>query len=78
MTPSELQDRILEKLSHGPYGPYVIATDIGEPPFRVTAELKELKRRRLVTERITRETHLFHLTASGVAHLAGHNQMRLV
>lgn len=77
-TSAEVQELILEKLSHGPFGPYTIAAAINEPPFRVRAELKELKRLHLVREHLDRQAHLFHLTASGVARIAGHEQLRLV
>lgn len=77
-TSAEVQELILDQLSRGPHGPYAIAAAIGEPPFRVRAELKELKRHQLVREQLNPQAHLFHLTASGVARIAGHRQMRLV
>lgn len=78
MTSTEVQELILEKLSHGPFGPYVIAEAIKEPPFRVRAELKALKRQQLVREQLGPRAHLFYLTASGIARIAGHNQLRLI
>lgn len=75
---SELQDLILEKLSHGPFGPYVIAEAVGEPPYRVRGELQALKRQRLVVEHLNKDVHFFTLTAKGIAQIAGHEQMRLI
>lgn len=76
-TSAEVQELILEKLSHGPFGPYMIAAAIDEAPFRVRAELKELKRARLVAEHLSPDVHVFSLTGSGYARLSGHVQLKL-
>lgn len=70
-TSVELQELILEQLSHGPQGPYAVAAELKEPPYRVRGELQALKRQRLVAEHLNIDTHFFTLTASGVARMSG-------
>ena len=77
MTSQELQDRLLEELSRGPAGAYILAGELHEPPFRVLAELSALKRARLVTEHFSTDARLFSLTGSGIARLGGINQLKV-
>jgi len=57
---------------------FTIAAEIAEPPFRVRAELRALKRERLVTETIRADLHHWRLTSTGLALAGGRNQLRMV
>ena len=63
---TERQRKILQGLRHGPLDHYQLAADIAEAPFTVRADLKALKRDRIVTDRITNEAHTWELTAAGL------------
>lgn len=67
MTGAEVRREILRALRYEPVSLFPLAADIHEPPFRVRAELKTLKRDRLVTDRIGPEGHRWELTARGAA-----------
>lgn len=61
-----IKRRIVRALRTEPLNQYQLAADLQEPPFRVRAELKCLKRDRLVTDSISPAGHLWELTARGV------------
>ena len=62
---TERQRLIILQLRHGPRDHYQISADLFEAPFAVRAELKALKRDRLVREKIDRRGHTWELTARG-------------
>ena len=66
----DIRRRILVALRHGPLDHFALAADIGEAPFRVRAELKALKRDRLVNNRIDGGRIAWYLTERGerIAH----------
>jgi hypothetical protein len=76
-TSEETQSAIVRALLDGAGDHYAIAAELGEPPFRVRAELKALKRERLVTEIIRADLHHWRLTTSGQELAAKQNQLRL-
>lgn len=63
---SDLHRRILRALRHGPLNPYEIAVDLDDvAAWVVRADLQGLRRRRLVTERVTARHHDYALTDRG-------------
>lgn len=74
---TERQRLILAQLRHGGRDHYQIAADLVEPPFAIRAELKALKRDRLVRERIDRRGHLWELSAHGERVAWSNNQLPL-
>ena len=65
MTSYDIQRLILRELRHGPLNHFEVATAIDQAPFRVRAELKSLKRARLVREVLTGQHHVWRLTEAG-------------
>jgi predicted transcriptional regulator len=63
----DIRHRILTALKHGHLDHFSIAADLGEPPFRVRAELRELRRDRLVRDHIGPAGHRWELTDRGAA-----------
>ena len=74
---TERQRIILLKLRHGRMDHYQIAADMVEAPFTIRAELKTLKRDRLVREHISPDGHLWELTGNGerLAWASGQQQL---
>lgn len=62
---TERQRLILAQLRHGGRDHYQIAADLIEAPFIVRAELKAMKRDRLVREKLDRRGHTWELTPHG-------------
>lgn len=63
---------LVEHLDH-----FQLAAELGEAPFRIRAELQDLRRDRLVTMRLGPTRITWELTARG-AHVAmGHQQLTL-
>lgn len=61
-----IQKAILQALRHGPLNQYEIAEATGEPPFRVRAELRNLRRSRIVFDRLQpNRGHIWMLTDLG-------------
>jgi predicted ArsR family transcriptional regulator len=83
----DIKPRILEALRHGPLTIAEVAGEIDQAQFLVRAELKALKRDRLVTDELG-DTLLsprwdgsnltWQLTDRGIKRLNHANQMRLV
>lgn len=65
MTSAEIQRMILDELAHGVSDHFQVAANIDQAPFRVRAELKAMRRDRLVRERTTIEAHDWSLTPRG-------------
>mgnify|MGYP001363872148 CR=1 FL=1 len=62
----QIKRRIVLELRHEPLNHYVLAAELREPPFRVRAELKALKRDRLVRDIYTSNgQHVWQLTERG-------------
>lgn len=80
VTSQELQTRILQALRHGRLDQFQIAADINQAPFRVRAELKALKRQRLVREEFDLAGNhvVWELRASGWAVVYGADQQSIV
>lgn len=77
-TGNEVRNRIIAALRHGALALAEISTELDQPPFRIRAELKELRRDRLVTSHV-RNAGLYHeLTAAGHARAAQIDQGRLL
>jgi hypothetical protein len=57
---------------------FTIAAGIGAATFRVRAELRALKRERLVIEIIRADLHQWRLTSAGLERAARASQLRLV
>lgn len=75
MTPHQLRRRLLQTLRHEGLNLYVIADQVEEPPFRVRAELRGMKRDRLV--RHNPHTGDWELTTAGTKKLYAGDQMEL-
>ena len=76
---AEIHRKIAQLLHHaGAQNMYTIAEDIGQAPFRVRAELRVMRRHRLVAEMITRESHLWELTPAGHHVAAAADQMEML
>lgn len=69
MTSEQIQARILPELSNGPVELYDLAATLDEAPFRVRAELRALRRQRLVREIVRADLHAWQLTDAGFAAL---------
>lgn len=67
MTSPEIQRLIVRALRHGPLDYFQVAADITQAPFRVRAELKALKRERLVREKLAPRAVHWELTEIGMA-----------
>lgn len=67
MTSLEIQQQILVALRHGPLDYFQVAADICQAPFRVRAELKALKRERLVREEWQSTKIVWELTEVGLS-----------
>jgi hypothetical protein len=76
-TSAQLQDDIMVSLKHGKLDQFQIAADITEAPFRVRAELQELRRRRLVTESYGTRAILWELTEKGYTAALAVDQLEL-
>jgi predicted transcriptional regulator len=76
-TSEQLQADIMIALKHGKLDQYQIAADITEAPFRVRAELKELRRRRLVREEYGARAVLWELTESGYTAALAADQLQI-
>lgn len=80
---SELQKRILTELCRGPVDLMTLADQLGIAPFYVRAELRSLRRSRLVRNRFgatgwsQNELHIWELTNRGWALINQANQLRL-
>ena len=74
LTPEELQERILTRLTRGACGPYQLADEIGEPPFRIIAELKQLDRLHQTREH-PRYARLWRITTQGRQRLGAGAQL---
>ena len=57
---------ILAALRWEPLDHFQVAATLGEPPFRVRAELRALKRDRYVSDRIDDHGHRWMLTNRGI------------
>lgn len=64
-TSAQLQADIMHALIHGGLDQYQIAADVSDAPFRVRAELREIKRDRLVRERHGPRAIIWELTDKG-------------
>lgn len=75
----DIRRRILVALKHGHLDLYAIAADLSEAPFRVRAELKELRRDRLVRDHIGPAGHRWELTDRGstIAHHEDQTQLEV-
>lgn len=73
----ELKRRILEELRPGPLHLYELSTELDEAPFRVRAELKGLRRDRLVRDRLKQDRADWELTDRGHRRLAALDQLEL-
>lgn len=80
ITSLELQSRILQALRHGARDHFQVAADLTQAPFRVRAELKALKRQRLVREQFDYAGNrvVWELRASGWAVVYGADQTTIV
>jgi hypothetical protein len=69
MTSDQIQHEILEVLCKDarPLDQFQVGASIGQAPFRVRAELRVLKRLRLVRDTHTGSRHAWELTAAGYA-----------
>ena len=77
MTSQQLQDRILERLaSRGACGPFILADELDEAPFRILAELKELDRQHYTHEH-PRFTRLWRITPRGRARINSRDQLKV-
>lgn len=76
-TSDEVQLLILQALRDEPGHYFLIAQAVEEAPYRVRGELKALKRRRLVRERLTTTEHSWTLTDSGYGLLLKRDQLEL-
>lgn len=65
MTPQQRRDAILEALKDGGLDQFQIAATIADAPFQVRAELKAMRRDRLVRDRLTPRAHIWELTEFG-------------
>lgn len=75
---AEIKKRILKELRHEPLNLFVLAAQMHEAPFRVRAELKGLRRDRLVREQFTRDgRHVWALTERGERAAWDANQLEL-
>jgi hypothetical protein len=63
---SEIKRRIVCQLRDGALDQSQIAAGIGEAPFRVRAELLDLKRVRFVHDTFRRDGHIWQLTNVGL------------
>lgn len=73
MTSVEIQRAILRSLRWGKLDHFQIAADITQAPFRVRAELKTLRRERLVRDELAARGVLWELTSLGYE-AAFHNE----
>jgi predicted transcriptional regulator len=73
----EIRRRILVGLRQGPLDLYQLAADLTEPPFRVRAELKALRRDRLVSNRIANGRIEWTLTERGETIAYHEDQLQL-
>lgn len=64
---TDIKKRILTELAAEPADLFQLADTIGEPPFRVRAELLELRRERLVYRRHHGLRMLWGITTTGLA-----------
>lgn len=80
MTSQQIQRLIVIELRNGPLDQFQIAAGIGQAPFRVRAELRHLKRDRLVRDYINGGRLDWELTAKGLreAFAVDHQQMRML
>ncbi len=74
---SDIHMEILETLRFGRLDHFQVAATVAQPAFRVRAELKELKRERLVNERFAPDGHTWGLTRRGEELAWRHGQLRL-
>lgn len=63
---TDRQNRIVRALRHGPLDQFSIADVTGDAPFNVRAELKALRRERIVNDHLTAAAHVWELTARGM------------
>ena len=68
---TEVKERMLATLRHGALNEDEIAAELDEALFHIKAELKALRRERLVRDRLDPRGHLWELTDHGYAVLAG-------
>jgi hypothetical protein len=76
----DIKPKLLEELRHGPLETVTIAEAVDEALFLVRAELKALKRDRLVLDKFEHAGHQGHyweLTDRGVKRLNSSDQLRL-
>lgn len=66
---SDIKERIVIAIRDEPLDHFQIAAAIGEPPFRVRAELQDLRRDRLARNTVARGHVVWSLTVRG-EHLA--------
>lgn len=64
-TSQQIQRRIVETLRNGGLNHYQIASEINHAPFRVRAELKALRRERLVRDHVAPREIVWELTSLG-------------
>lgn len=76
-TSAQLQADVMHALAHGGLDQYQIAADVADAPFRVRAELRELRRRRLVHDRFTPRAVVWELTEAGYTAALAANQLEL-
>lgn len=73
-----IKGAIVDALRHEPLNHYDIATRIHTAPFMVRAELKALKRDRLVRDYIDQRGHMWELTDRGHRAAYSNDQLELV
>lgn len=76
-TSAQLQTDIMSALVHGSLDQFQIAADVSDAPFRVRAELRELRRERLVREKYGARSILWELTDAGYTAALAANQLEL-
>jgi predicted transcriptional regulator len=77
MYSNELQELILRALVAGPRNHYDLAAALDQAPFRIRAELKTLKRERLVSDVIDEQQIVWSLTGKAVSKLNQGAQLTL-
>lgn len=75
---SEIRAAILADLLYEPLDMYRLAAGLGEPPFRVRAELKAMRRDQLVRDRIANGRIEWMLTNRGERLANEHNQTAML
>lgn len=76
-TSQQLQRDIMHALIHGGLDQYQIAADVADAPFRVRAELRHLKRDRLVRDKAGARAITWELTDRGYTTALGADQLEL-